>query len=675
VVDGESLDNTWTTMAATPATISLGGALVYPGSGDFLYGYRGNNSTTFYRYSISGNTWTTMANTPATIYYVPGTIYYGAALVYPGSGDFLYGYRGNNDTTFYRYSISGNTWTLMANTPAAIFYGGALVSPGSGDFLYGYRGSNSTTFLRYSISGNTWTTMANTPGGIHQGAALVYPGSGDFLYGYRGNNSTTFYRYHLSKYLPTGTFTSDVINLNTKVNLTTLDYTTTLNGQTITLDARAGNTATPDGSWTDWQTDIASGGSIYGLTGNQYVQYRANLSTTIQDVTPSLDSVTINYRHQYGTAGTITSSKYDAASDANAIGGISWDESTASLPAGTTVTVSLKTASTSALLDSAPWTDFSNGDLAGCIKSGTIVTCSGSAIPTEMKDGVNDGFFQYKVALTSDASNTPVVSGVTVTYVVNAAPVFDLAYNLTGVTALQDATLGSATHGQVTFSYRVDDVDSSSFTPTFEYYDGAAWSAISAADITGTGAGPLVTPTGDGLGGFASTTFFVAWSATSTIPNLETTAAKIRVTLDDGNAINNIAAAESAEFIIDTTPPAIPLGNFILDSSTGGVGAGTITFTITDATSTQYRLCNDNTFPTTDAEGNSCAWSELGTNASTTILDWALIGAPSTETVYFQARDVYGLVTALTKVAPATLENYIFSDVTNVNTPSYRLQF
>jgi len=182
-----------------------------------------------------------------------------------------------------------------------------------------------------------------------------------------------------------------------------------------------------------------------------------------------------------------------------------------------------------------------------------------------------------------------------------------------------------------------------------------------------------VTPTGDGLGGFASTTFFVAWSATSTIPNLETTAAKIRVTLDDGNAINNIAAAESAEFIIDTTPPAIPLGNFILDSSTGGVGAGTITFTITDATSTQYRLCNDNTFPTTDAEGNSCAWSELGTNASTTILDWALIGAPSTETVYFQARDVYGLVTALTRVAPAALENYIFSDVTNVNTPSYRV--
>jgi hypothetical protein len=103
-------------------------------------------------------------------------------------------------------------------------------------------------------------------------------------------------------YNTTGSFTSSVIGLGGGVtNLTTLDYTvTTPAGTAITVDIRGGNTPVPDGSWTPWQTGIASGGDISALGSSQYVQYRANLTTTDTTVSPALEDITVNYQ---GTSG------------------------------------------------------------------------------------------------------------------------------------------------------------------------------------------------------------------------------------------------------------------------------------------------------------------------------------------------------------------------------------
>jgi hypothetical protein len=182
-------DNSWAVMAAPPNSITQG-SLVYPGSGDYLYAFRGHDfngipTNNFFRYSISANTWTTMAS-------APGAISYGGALVYPGSGDYIYGYQGGGSTAFYRYSISGNTWTTMAVTPAAISHGGFLVYPSAGDYIYGYQGGWNTGFYRYSISDNSWATMTAVPRTVGNSTALTYPGSGDFLYG------TTGHRYSIS---------------------------------------------------------------------------------------------------------------------------------------------------------------------------------------------------------------------------------------------------------------------------------------------------------------------------------------------------------------------------------------------------------------------------------------------------------------------------------------------
>jgi len=74
-----------------------------------------------------------------------------------------------------------------------VYPGGALVYTG-GDYIYALGGNNTTDFWRYSISGNTWTKMAVTPAGVYDGGALVYAG-GDYIYALRGNYSTNFWRY------------------------------------------------------------------------------------------------------------------------------------------------------------------------------------------------------------------------------------------------------------------------------------------------------------------------------------------------------------------------------------------------------------------------------------------------------------------------------------------------
>jgi alpha-tubulin suppressor-like RCC1 family protein len=99
-------------------------------------------------------------------------------------------------------------------------------------------------------------------------------------------------------YSASGTFTSNIINLAQDAEFTTLNYNTTLSGQTIAVDVRAGTTPTYNAStWTDWLTDIASGGDISGLTTTspkQYFQYRVNY-TGDTTASPSFNQLTVFY--------------------------------------------------------------------------------------------------------------------------------------------------------------------------------------------------------------------------------------------------------------------------------------------------------------------------------------------------------------------------------------------
>jgi hypothetical protein len=61
-------------------------------------------------------------------------------------------------------------------------------------------------------------------------------------------------------------------------------------GTAIAISVRMGNTATPDGSWTGW-TAVPAGGAISG--SSRYIQYRATLTTSAPEQTPTLRDVTL----------------------------------------------------------------------------------------------------------------------------------------------------------------------------------------------------------------------------------------------------------------------------------------------------------------------------------------------------------------------------------------------
>jgi hypothetical protein len=198
LVPTASGQGSWTAMADTPDPnypVGMGGSLTYASS-DYIYAFQGHAASgetpqigKFWRYSISGNAWTSMAD-------APDEVAWGGALTWAG-GDYIYALRGNGTDDFWRYSISGDSWTTVANTPTrGVRWGGSLAWT-MDDFIYAFRGDYTTTFWRYSIAANTWVTMTAAPDTIHAGGALAWAG-GDYIYALRGNGTTDFWCYSIS---------------------------------------------------------------------------------------------------------------------------------------------------------------------------------------------------------------------------------------------------------------------------------------------------------------------------------------------------------------------------------------------------------------------------------------------------------------------------------------------
>ena len=68
-------------------------------------------------------------------------------------------------------------------------------------------------------------------------------------------------------------------------------------GTGVALSVRTGNTPTPDGSWSGFNPVGSSGGSIGG--SSRYLQYRAQLSSSDQDKTPTLSDVSRELRGRH----------------------------------------------------------------------------------------------------------------------------------------------------------------------------------------------------------------------------------------------------------------------------------------------------------------------------------------------------------------------------------------
>ncbi len=214
-----------------------------------------------------------------------------------------------------------------------------------------------------------------------------------------------------------GTFTSAIINLKGKANPTTMTWANTLpDGTGITMEVSG---SADNVTWGSYATIANSGDSISYLVGSQYIQYRATLTTTNPAVTPTLDSVTINY-NQYTPAGSLTSSVYDTSTAGNVslISSLTWTETGTS--ADETVKFQVRSSMDGVLWSA--WCGYTNCSGSTYFNSAQNGVTLAEGHP--LQNGGNDQYLQYKAFLYSGGSATPTLTAVTVSYQTDHTPIF-----------------------------------------------------------------------------------------------------------------------------------------------------------------------------------------------------------------------------------------------------------
>lgn len=424
--------------------------------------------------------------------------------------------------------------------------------------------------------------------------------------------------------------------------------------------------------------------SIYNLASAPTVSVRPGVSGVVNFVYTSPEAYSSFDNLAYRTyslggsasSGNLISSPYDAGNAANLISQINWDENS-TLPSGTTAIVSLRTAATQGGLASAGWTDFTNAT-TNCTKAGTLVTCPAAAIPAELKDGSNDRWFQYKVALTAAYSQyNPSVDQVTVQYVVNTPPNFDTGFGTNGVSVSENTTAGDPNQGRIFIEFHPRDTDSLSgsanpgaLTATYEYNIGGGWIAVNPVNVqvfssnTVFSSGTQVTgnlPVSE----LSYTTYTAVWDAKSQIPESYAAAAQIRVNLNDNEAANNTAQATGGNFVLDTKNPAV--SQYYVDAP-----GDRVVFSASDDSNLSYRFSNNGDLSSDGVNTSSSVWVVAGGTSVSSQSGWTLVGTPSYQTVYMQVRDIYGNTTTTVATAPSTPSNLDLKDISNVRDGYYR---
>jgi hypothetical protein len=98
----------------------------------------------------------------------------------------------------------------------------------------------------------------------------------------------------MTPYAASGTFLSRVFDAESSVTWGTATWTSDLpNGTSLNISVRRGNTPTPDQTWTAFANLSGSGATIGG--SSRYLQYRAQLATTVPGQTPVLRDLTVMY--------------------------------------------------------------------------------------------------------------------------------------------------------------------------------------------------------------------------------------------------------------------------------------------------------------------------------------------------------------------------------------------
>lgn len=192
----------WEVLQPLPAASAVGVCMCNDRRGTSRYIYLLIGATSFWRYDVQANTYQQLANPPA------GTLGAGTCLSYDPSRGYVWALISNGTVapTWQYYNTATNAWTARAvtNLPATFGTDSSICHTcttydvgGNDDYLY-LIGNNATPWYRYSVVGNSWTVMAN--------AVTAAPGAGcaihwlptystDKLVIIRGGATATVYEY------------------------------------------------------------------------------------------------------------------------------------------------------------------------------------------------------------------------------------------------------------------------------------------------------------------------------------------------------------------------------------------------------------------------------------------------------------------------------------------------
>jgi hypothetical protein len=193
------LGNFWEPMQPAPGSVGPGGSLTFDGIRT-IYAFAGGGTNSFWSYDVANDNW-------QTLFITPEPVGEGGSLAFNLNDGYIYALRGGGTEDFWRYDSTRDVWEILENTPDAIGAGGSLVFSSSDGKFYALQGGGSANFWQYVPNENSWSAYVPSliPTAANAGAALTYNSLDDSIYAFAGGGTTNFYKYSLP---PTDSWTS-----------------------------------------------------------------------------------------------------------------------------------------------------------------------------------------------------------------------------------------------------------------------------------------------------------------------------------------------------------------------------------------------------------------------------------------------------------------------------------
>ena len=191
----------------------------------------------------------------------------------------------NNSPNWAIFSTKDTTTSLYARTNNNGATSDTLIPGNWIGSAHLFRIDWTASSVVFSIDGTVVDTEAVSIG------AQMRPVVSDYQF---GGSALAVDWIRMTPYASTGTFDSRIFDAGEQVNWSGLSWTADVPaGTSVALAYRAGDTPTPDGTWSSFVAVAATPAGINASA--RYVQYRAVLSTDDPSVTPVLSDVSLAY--------------------------------------------------------------------------------------------------------------------------------------------------------------------------------------------------------------------------------------------------------------------------------------------------------------------------------------------------------------------------------------------